>query len=280
MKTQEKNKKTASWATVGQSGAKQLLDSFLHSSKAVLPHAFLFFGPGGVGKFKLAKEFASKIASSSNHQLEQYVFDFADNNGLEELRELIRMSSLTAAGGSKKIFLLKNFHLAPASSLNALLKTLEEPAQSSMFVLISDSNSALPTIMSRVIAVRCFPVEAAPVAGLPEPLLSTVTGFPETAARLIEQPELAETLNNLLTGLSQKRAHGLALADLTSFADLDKEPLRLLLALRANQLKQQLLTSSDPIPVMRALRAVQTAHDELARNFNTKLVLQEMLTHS
>jgi hypothetical protein len=266
------------WQTVGQLGAKQLLSSFLSFQPANLPHAFLFIGPSGIGKFGLAQEFAAKLAQAWQTEPEQYEFDFAETGSLEELRELIQLSSLTAAGGGKNIFLLRNFQLASAASLNSLLKTLEEPASSSMFLLISDSNGSLPTIMSRVIAVRCFPVvaESGPVK-LPSALAGAVTGFPQLANKFENDPEFTATVNQLLAGLDSAANNHRSLVLIGQLAELDTAQLRMLLQLWVNGLKLQLTKTVNPQPLLKQLRAAQTAHDELGHNFNTKLVLQELL---
>jgi len=281
VKATEKTANLDIWNTSGQFGAKRLLSSFLTFPDAsTLPHAFIFLGPSGVGKFKLAQEFAVKIAETWNNQSEKYVFDFLEDNGLDELRELIKLSSLTSVGDGRKIFILKNFELAPNSSLNALLKTLEEPSKSSMFLLISNTNGAIPTIMSRAIGVRCFPVGHNLETTLPKYLAQAVIGFPELQQQFEGNEKNAELFDNLLTDLIRSRSVGESLTKLSDLTELDSNQLRLLLNLYANLLKRQLGTDSTAGRIAKSLRAIQTAHTELNHNFNTKLVLQEMLINS
>lgn len=268
------------WKTAGQLGAKRLLSSFLsllQSDSSTLPHAFIFLGPSGIGKFKLALEFAHKIVEIEHSRLEKYIYDFSDDNGLDELRELIKLSSLTSASEGRKIFIFKNFELASHSSLNALLKTLEEPSKSSMFLLVANTNGTLPTIMSRAIAVRCYPLNQTVDTTLPKLLADSIIGFPELQQKFEQDSQLAELYTNLLADLMNSHSVGESLIKLSSFAELDSHQLRLLLNLYANLLKQQLGQTTAVKQVSKSLRAVQTAHNELSHNFNTKLVLQEML---
>ncbi|HMR55461.1 MAG TPA: hypothetical protein PKD34_02605 [Candidatus Doudnabacteria bacterium] len=281
MKSSEKTVNSDTWSTSGQLGAKRLLSSFLAlPDSSTLPHAFIFLGPSGVGKFKLAEEFAIKIAQVWNNQSEKYVYDFSEDNGLDELRELIKLSSLTSVGEGRKIFILKNFELASSSSVNALLKTLEEPSRGSMFLLVSNTNGALPTIMSRAIAVRCFPLSQNVETVLPKLLADSIVGFPELQKQFERDSKSAETYNNLLTDLVNSHSVGESLTKLSSLIELDSNELRLLLNLYANLLKRQLGNESSVGNIAKSLRAIQTAHTELNHNFNTKLVLQEMLINS
>lgn len=286
VKTIAKSEKNLQWQTPHQTGAKAVLASFLQTERGTaLPHAFLFLGPRGIGKYKLAKEFAAKIHQTSNNTPEQYEFDFAATNSVGELRQLIALSALTAAGDNKKIFLLRNFHLAQTSSLNMLLKTLEEPAPSSLFLLISDKGGTLPTIMSRVVPVRCFPARNAADAtglsvGLSAVLASAVRGYPELARDLSQNQPLAQKLENMLQQLQGAQSVGAGLVLLSQLTELEAAELQLVMQLWANLLQQNLLAEPDQRQVAQTLRAVQTAHTELSHNFNTKLVLQELFMQS
>ncbi|HMQ01489.1 MAG TPA: hypothetical protein PKD79_00235 [Candidatus Doudnabacteria bacterium] len=282
MKNTAKSKKNLLWHTPGQFGAKAILTSFLQAKPGLaLPHAFLFLGPSGIGKYKFAKEFAAKIHQSTNSAPEQYEFDFATTNSVGELRQLIAFSALTAAGNSKKIFLLRNFHLAQTSSLNILLKTLEEPAPSSLFLLISDKGGTLPTIMSRVVPVRCFPSwNETDAVGLSAMLVTAVRGYPELARDLTQNEPLAQKLEKILKQLQDAQSVGAGLVLLSQLSDLEARELQLVMQLWANLLQQNLLVEPNQRQVARILRAVQTAHTELSYNFNTKLVLQELFIQS
>lgn len=276
MKKAENQSKSIVWQSIGQSGAKHLLGNFL-VPEATLPHAFLFFGPAGIGKFDLAKEFAGKIAEKFQATPEQYEFDFEEQNGIDELRELIRLSSLTAAGLGKKVFLLRNFQTASLSSLNSLLKTLEEPSATSVFILISDGNNTLPTIMSRVVPVRCFPQAQSAVISNVNRLEASAAGFPRLMKELQAEPDVAQQYTDLLLELETSAKSSGALGSVNKLSELETKQLQTLLLLWSNWLKQQLSIATQPAKILQSLRAAQTASEELAKNFNTKLVLQELL---
>ncbi len=268
MKTTQPEKK---WQTKLQAGARRLLDTFLENTEqSNLPHAFLFLGPKGVGKNKLANEFIQKVFVSLGIKPEILEYNFTDSPDIESLRELVSYSSLTSLG-SKKIFVLRNFHLASTNSANSLLKTLEEPSRGSMFVLISDNNTALPTVMSRCIVVRCFPQSnSEQVSGLPENLQAALSGYPELAGDLIQNVELVPVLSEYLESLKSKD-----MSLIPKLADMEDADLKILIQLWIEHLKQKLQANINLALTVSNLRAAEQAKFDLSKNYNTKLVLQQ-----
>lgn len=274
MKIAETAKKNElDWEISGQVGAKIALESFLQSkSHDSLPHAFLFLGPKGVGKYKLAKEFAGKIFKDPDSKSEVFEYDFVTSPSLEELRDIIGFSSLTSSQ-SKKVFILNNFELASMGSVNSLLKTLEEPPASSMFIIVSNGNTVLPTIKSRCISIRCYPsTQDAVNSDLPKVVAEAVIGYPELAARLLESPELVSLLEDQLPRLKSPN-----LNQIIALSKLEPEQLQLLLQLWTMLLKQEIQQGSEPKPLIKKIRTAMQTHADLSKSFNTKLVLQQFL---
>ncbi len=102
--------------------------------------------------------------------------------------EIIRTTSLTPVEGRYKVTVITDAELFNAASANAFLKTLEEPAPRSVFILTtSRPDLLLPTILSRCQSLRFEPLP-------PEAL----------AAALVERegvdPDAAETLARMADG--------------------------------------------------------------------------------
>lgn len=135
-----------------------------------LPHALLISGPSGLGKTRLVQalialklcqrpgEYACEECHSCRMLQSGYHPDLLDiapaETGkqirIESIREINAFASQTAQQSGYRII-----HLHPAEAMNtaasnALLKSLEEPGASTLFILQSDLPSRLlPTIRSR-----------------------------------------------------------------------------------------------------------------------------------
>lgn len=136
---------------IGQKRALNTLNALLF--KKELPHALLFEGPPGVGKSLIAFKFAAQIASNAD------IHRFAPEGktsqySIEAIRQLTRQVHLSGFGKGRRLFVLDDAHKMPPPAANALLKTLEEPAENAHLILLSGSISELlPTLSSRCVRV-------------------------------------------------------------------------------------------------------------------------------
>jgi DNA polymerase-3 subunit delta' len=81
--------------------------------------------------------------------------------GVEQAREVQQAARFAPLEGPWKIFLLPEAHRFTEQAMNGLLKTLEEPVERRIFVLMTPSHGALlPTILSRCQLVRFAPLQA------------------------------------------------------------------------------------------------------------------------
>ena len=151
---------------LGHKEQKNLLAHLVTSDRT--PHALLFNGPAGVGKRTLARAFIEKLilsklpdelkqtaqsslASGQYPDLHQ-VWKEPESKDLpvDSIRELRDSLQLSPYYPSYKIALIDNAHQMSIAAANALLKTLEEPTNNTLLILVSDSIHRLPeTIVSR-----------------------------------------------------------------------------------------------------------------------------------
>ena len=131
-------------------------------------HAYLFYGPRGIGKTTIAKIFAravncekskdgnpcdicsSCIKSKENQTVDIIEIDAASNNGVDEIREIKSKVNIVPSDLKYKVYIIDEVHMLTSGAFNALLKTLEEPPKHVIFILATtDPQKVSETIVSR-----------------------------------------------------------------------------------------------------------------------------------
>ena len=137
------------WETQGHKTVKNLLAKQLETKK--FPHAYLFLGPKAVGKRSTALEFAKKVLGTEKLEVHPDFLCIEENGEilLEETLNFISKLAFKPFFAKKKVGIIHNAQNLNRQSANALLKTLEEPSESTIIILLSNSKSLLPTIVSR-----------------------------------------------------------------------------------------------------------------------------------
>ena len=137
---------------VGQSHVTDILARSL--AKGIVAHAYLLTGPRGVGKTSIARILAHEINqlpySDDVSHLDIIEIDAASNNGVEDVRDLREKVQVAPVSAAKKIYIIDEVHMLSKAAFNALLKTLEEPPEHTVFILATTDADKLPaTIISR-----------------------------------------------------------------------------------------------------------------------------------
>jgi DNA polymerase-3 subunit delta' len=124
--------------------------------------AYLFVGPSNTGKAAVARRFAAALMCDGDGACERRVV--AGNHPdlvvvepegraaitVEQARHTVSQASLAPLVGSRKVFLFEEGGAMNDEAANALLKTLEEPTASTIFIIVTESEDDLPdTIASR-----------------------------------------------------------------------------------------------------------------------------------
>jgi len=136
-------------------------------------HAYLFVGPEGCGKEDAARAFATVLLTDSADPLTRDAGLIAQGSHpsvIEVLREgaavdkeeadnVIRLAATTPTEGKVKIVIIHEVHLMRDSAAVRLLKTIEEPAERIIFILLADHLvPSLATINSRCVVVAFSPL--------------------------------------------------------------------------------------------------------------------------
>ena len=137
-----------------------------------LGHAYLISGAPGSGKRDLAARVASLVNGTkpedifSTRARDVFVAEPESKSRrivIEQIRELEHALQMRATGAGRKVVIISEADRLQPQAANAFLKTLEEPPENSLLLLLSAMPETLPeTILSRCIAIplRSAPAEA------------------------------------------------------------------------------------------------------------------------
>lgn len=117
-----------------------------------VPHAMLFVGHKGTGKTSVARIVAKQLngLQSVSESSDIVEMDAASNRGIDEIKALIKEASFLPMTGKYRVFIIDEAHMITTEAFNALLKTLEEPPETALFILATTNLEKVPkTIVSR-----------------------------------------------------------------------------------------------------------------------------------
>lgn len=142
-----------------------------------IPHAYLFHGIRGVGKWTIARQYAKHLycrqrgddacdscASCRKIDHESHAdVDFVEPEKgvikLDQIRMIQHHARVSPLEGEKRLFIIDDADCLNEEAANALLKILEEPGAATMFVLVSARQYQLPqTVLSRCQKVAFSPL--------------------------------------------------------------------------------------------------------------------------
>ena len=151
---------------VGQDNITNALRSQIVSGR--ISHAYLFTGTRGTGKTSCAKilsravnclnpkngnpcnECDACLAALNETTMDIVEMDAASNNGVDNIRQLRDECRYSPASMKKRVYIIDEVHMLSSGAFNALLKTLEEPPEHTIFVLATTEIHKVPiTILSR-----------------------------------------------------------------------------------------------------------------------------------
>src|SRR3712207_1165063 len=136
---------------LGNEVALRLLEGALKSGEVT--HAYLFYGPPGVGKRTVARRFGAVLVASGDAAAEDRARRglHPDLTEIEpegafttvgQVREVVRLAARRPFEGARRVFILEAETLN-VQAANALLKTLEEPEGEAAFVLLAASREGV-----------------------------------------------------------------------------------------------------------------------------------------
>lgn len=288
-------------------GHQKIID-YLDKSieKGNVSHAYLFSGPAHIGKFSVALKFAQKLTGASDQAINPDIFlvspEIEEKKGIikkkgikiEDIRELQKKLSLTSYFGKYRVALVDESDYLTTSAQNALLKTLEEPEDKCVIILISQNREKIiETVRSRCViknfGLVCDSEIEKMVGDSPnkEEIIFWSFGRPGVALELKNNPQSLKDLN--ISKEELEKIIGGNLSETMPLAEkIAKDVLSLsgkielwMAILRKKSLsKDILLMNSFKISPEKALFAIQKMGESLKllreTNANARLILENL----
>jgi DNA polymerase III delta prime subunit len=275
------------WQTHGHTLAKKILTAQVRRWK--FPHAYLFAGPSGVGKKTLAQELAGKILQTENLSTHPdfISYDPAVDEGMEGMRKFLARLGTKPFVGQHKIAVMDNMEQANVQMSNALLKTLEEPGESTILILLASHANLLPTITSRCQLISFSPLTLAELKSFAqdqglattEELLVSSFGAPARLQEIANDPAQAQEIMGKMKQLESAYVGAVSekLLAVSHLAELEAEQLEKILLAWLYQQRQQL--SGQPLRA-KLMQQISVALIGLKKSLNKKMVLQKLVLSS
>lgn len=154
------------WADlIGQSAAVATLRAAVAGDSHAMSHAWLITGPPGSGRSNAAKAFAAALqcpeggcgacaacrsALAGSHPDVTLVRTEMLSIGVDEVRDLVVRASMAPRTGAHQVLVIEDADLVTERGADALLKSLEEPAPRTVWVLCAPTaDDVVVTLRSR-----------------------------------------------------------------------------------------------------------------------------------
>jgi DNA polymerase-3 subunit delta' len=297
-----------------------------------LHHAYCFVGPEGVGKRTVATALVKAVhcikggddfcgqcincarITDGNHPDVRVIEPLASKKeiSIQQIRELERELNYRSFSGRRKCAIIDPASLLNPASQNALLKTLEEPPENSLMILIApNSGGLLPTVRSRCLRLAFAPLARREVAEFLQTKCAIAAGDAQFLAAMsmgsigaalsLDKDELIEKRRGWAGMLGSLRAgdHHAAMAAAEALSGNRDEVLRFLkwadswyrdvMVHSVTESDEELVNldmleqireqsaATNPNRALSALSGIAGAAADVQRNLNRRMVLEKFL---
>lgn len=213
---------------VGNEKVKEYLNSTIENKN--ISHSFIFVGKPGIGKKQFAHQYAEMIMCLQDGKCDgnsvkcdscikfegnanpDYAEITPDGKTLkiEQIRNLQARIVEKPITSRRKVYVIDDADLMSEESQNCLLKTLEEPPEYAVIILIvSNESRILPTIKSRCVIIKFQPLTSKEIKQvkpeLSDDLIQLLEGSLLNAENIEQKKEQYVQLSNLVNVLENKQ---------------------------------------------------------------------------
>ena len=214
---------------IGNEKIRKELKKTIENNKIL--HSYMFIGNEGIGKKLIAKEFAKNILCQekngcnkcksciefiNNNNPDFYILESEDRNiKIEQIRYIQKKVQEKPIISNKKIYIIDNADTMTKEAQNCLLKTLEEPPEFVIIILIGKNEDAfLSTIKSRCMIMHFNEIEDEKISqylkeqfgmnNINSTMLRTFEGSIGKAIKLKDKVETYNQIDNIIYSLENK----------------------------------------------------------------------------
>ena len=138
---------------LGNDDVKKYLTNCIENKN--FSHSYIFSGIKGIGKYTFAKDFAKCILEDP--MMQDYYELEPDGKSIKvaQIRELQNVINIKPTFSEKSVYIIDDADLMTTEAQNSLLKTLEEPPEYAVIILIvHNERSILSTVKSRCVNIK------------------------------------------------------------------------------------------------------------------------------
>ncbi len=216
---------------IGNTEVKSYLRKTIEQNNIL--HSYLFLGQEGIGKLLVAKEFAKALLclegglndectcksctcfNGKNHPDFHVINEEGETIKIEVIRPITEKVIEKPITANKKVYIINDCEKMTDEAQNCFLKTLEEPPEFVVIILISSNeNFILNTIKSRCMSVKFSKIDDKELLDyarnnlgyidVSENLLKSFDGSIGKAAKLKENKELYDDIEKIISNFEKK----------------------------------------------------------------------------
>ena len=284
---------------IGNEEIKIFLDNLIKTNNVV--HSYMFIGPDGIGKVLFAKEFAKMILcqdsnkacnhcsscikfNSDNHP-DFMIINSEDGKSIKinQIRFLQERISEKPIVSNRKVYIINDSDLMTVEAQNCLLKTLEEPPEFAVIILVlSNENKCLSTIKSRCTKIAFQKLRNSDLTQyanennleVNSSLLSASDGSISKLLNLQNSLEAYKQLDNIINAFSKDN-----IVDIWNNADIlykSKDNINTLLEY-LNTVFLERLKSTKESKYIQSIKIIENTKNKLSSNANYDMCIDNLL---
>lgn len=284
---------------IGNEEIKTFLDNLIKTNNVV--HSYMFIGPDGIGKVLFAKEFAKMILcqdsnkacnhcsscikfNSDNHP-DFMIINSEDGKSIKinQIRFLQERISEKPIVSNRKVYIINDSDLMTVEAQNCLLKTLEEPPEFAVIILVlSNENKCLSTIKSRCTKIAFQKLRNSDLTQyanennleVNSSLLSASDGSISKLLNLQNNLEAYKQLDNIINAFSKDN-----IVDIWNNADIlykSKDNINTLLEY-LNTVFLERLKSTKESKYIQSIKIIENTKNKLSNNANYDMCIDNLL---